>query len=238
MVECLDHNIGRVTEYLESIGKLDNTHAMFFSDNVAEGAAYEAYPMVSGALMEHLGKYYNNELSNIGNKDSFVWYGPRWAQAATAPSRLYKAFTTKGGVRVPCVVRHPPVHQARAGEISSTFRHGHGYRTYDSHSRCIPHPNGMADRLCPCAVGTSHHGCEGAANKSTTPMKRFAGSYVDGQQSAKTSGRQISSLTPRAPLHGSYMISLQISAKRKIWLVSIQTFSLNCWSCGTRTARR
>lgn len=41
MVECLDHNIGRVTSYLESIGELDNTFIMFFSDNGAEGAAYE-----------------------------------------------------------------------------------------------------------------------------------------------------------------------------------------------------
>lgn len=121
MVECLDHNIGRVTSYLESIGELDNTFIMFFSDNGAEGAAYEAYPMVSGQLMEHLGKYYNNHIDNIGNKDSFVWYGPRWAQAATAPSRLYKAYTTEGGVRVPCVLRYPPLHKGREGEITQTF---------------------------------------------------------------------------------------------------------------------
>jgi arylsulfatase A-like enzyme len=121
MVECLDHNIGRVTDYLESIGELDNTYIMFFSDNGAEGAAYEAYPMVSGELMAHLAKYYNNSLENIGNKDSFVWYGPRWAQAATAPSRLYKAYTTEGGVRVPCVIRYPPIHKEKEGSIQSTF---------------------------------------------------------------------------------------------------------------------
>ncbi|KAK5084025.1 hypothetical protein LTR70_007277 [Exophiala xenobiotica] len=121
MVECLDHNIGRVTSYLESIGELDNTFIMFFSDNGAEGAAYEAYPMISGQLMEHLGKYYNNHIDNIGNKDSFVWYGPRWAQAATAPSRLYKAYTTEGGVRVPCVLRYPPLHKGKEGDMTDTF---------------------------------------------------------------------------------------------------------------------
>ena len=123
MVECLDHNIGRVTDYLESIGELDNTYIMFMSDNGAEGAAYEAYPMVSGQLMEHLGKYYNNSYENIGNHDSFVWYGPRWAQAATAPSRLYKAYTTEGGVRVPCVIRYPPLtaNNPDSGSISSVF---------------------------------------------------------------------------------------------------------------------
>lgn len=123
MVECLDHNIGRVTDYLESIGELDNTYIMFMSDNGAEGAAYEAYPMISGQLMEHLGKYYNNSYENIGNYDSFVWYGPRWAQAATAPSRLFKAYTTEGGVRVPCVIRYPPLHKDkhRISAISDAF---------------------------------------------------------------------------------------------------------------------
>lgn len=57
--------------------------------------------------MQHLKKYYNNSLENVGRGDSFVWYGPRWAQAATAPSRLYKAFTTEGGVRVPFVAQFP-----------------------------------------------------------------------------------------------------------------------------------
>lgn len=94
---------------------------MFFSDNGAEGAAYEAYPMVAGELMDHISKYYNNALSNVGMHDSFVWYGPRWAQAATAPSRLYKAYTTEGGVRVPCVIRHPPSHGDKAGSIQEEF---------------------------------------------------------------------------------------------------------------------
>lgn len=63
--------------------------------------------MIRGPLLEHLDKYYDNSLDNIGNANSFVWYGPRWAQASTAPSRLYKAYPTEGGVRVPCVARYP-----------------------------------------------------------------------------------------------------------------------------------
>jgi len=63
--------------------------------------------MIRGPLLEHLDKYYDNSLENIGAPNSFVWYGPRWAQASTAPSRLYKAYPTEGGVRVPCVVRYP-----------------------------------------------------------------------------------------------------------------------------------
>ena len=118
MVECLDHNIGRVVNYLEDIGELDNTYIMFMSDNGAEGAAYEAYPMIRGPLMEYLATHFNNSAENIGAKDSFVWYGPRWAQAATAPSRLYKAYNTEGGVRVPCITRYPGF---RSHEVADAF---------------------------------------------------------------------------------------------------------------------
>lgn len=105
MVECIDANVGKVLDYLTSIGELDDTFVLFLSDNGAEGAAYEAYPLVRGPLMEHIRQYYDNSLENIGAKDSFVWYGPRWAQAATAPSRLFKLYTTEGGVRVPCIAK-------------------------------------------------------------------------------------------------------------------------------------
>lgn len=72
--------------------------------------------------MQHLKKYYNNSLENIGRGDSFIWYGPRWAQAATAPSRLYKAFTTEGGVRVPFVAQFPksiPLPKTSQGLLSA-----------------------------------------------------------------------------------------------------------------------
>ena len=107
MVECIDTNVGKIVDYLEEIGELDNTFVCFLSDNGAEGAAYEAYPMVQSTMLGHLKKYYNNHIDNLGNGDSFIWYGPRWAQAATAPSRLYKAYTTEGGVRVPYVMKPP-----------------------------------------------------------------------------------------------------------------------------------
>ena len=107
MVEAIDANVGKVVNYLEETGELDNTFVCFMSDNGAEGAAYEAYPIVQGQMIHHLQKYYNNSLENLGRGDSFIWYGPRWAQAATAPSRLYKAFTTEGGVRVPMLAKFP-----------------------------------------------------------------------------------------------------------------------------------
>jgi arylsulfatase A-like enzyme len=107
MVDNMDQNIGRVMDYLESTGELDDTLVIFMSDNGAEGAVFESYPLMGKDLIAVLKRYYNNKLDNIGNHDSFVWYGPRWAQAATAPSRLYKMYSTEGGIRVPMVVRYP-----------------------------------------------------------------------------------------------------------------------------------
>ncbi|PSS05326.1 alkaline-phosphatase-like protein [Coniella lustricola] len=122
MVESIDANVGKVVDYLESIGELDNTFVCFLSDNGAEGAAYEAYPMVQAGMIQHLQKYYNNHIDNLGNGDSFIWYGPRWAQAATAPSRLYKAYTTEGGVRVPFLLKPPAGWQDKIEKGSITHQ--------------------------------------------------------------------------------------------------------------------
>lgn len=98
MVELIDENVGRVVDYLESTGELDNTFVLFMSDNGAEGAALEAIPVSNGSTFDFgscyadsqsqimggtqtmsaiFDKYYNNSLENIGAADSFVWYGKR-----------------------------------------------------------------------------------------------------------------------------------------------------------------
>ena len=123
MVECIDENVGKVVDYLDQTGELDNTFVCFMSDNGAEGAAYEAYPIVQGNMIQHLMKYYDNSLENLGRGNSFIWYGPRWAQAATAPSRLYKAFTTECGVRVPFLAKFPKSMHVRLHEEASTNGH-------------------------------------------------------------------------------------------------------------------
>ncbi|KAL3442717.1 alkaline-phosphatase-like protein [Aspergillus insuetus] len=107
MVDRMDWNIGRVVEYLKKSGQYDNTLILFMSDNGAAGATYEAVPLFGDKIMAHVHKYYDNSLENIGRGNSFVWYGCRWAQAATAPSRLYKMHSTEGGCRVPLIVKPP-----------------------------------------------------------------------------------------------------------------------------------
>jgi arylsulfatase A-like enzyme len=119
MVERIDENIGRLVAHLKAVGDFDDTVIMFLSDNGAEGALIEAVPVFGPKLMEFIAEHYDNRLENIGRPNSYVWYGPRWAQAATAPSRLYKTHTSEGGIRVVAFLTGGAF--ARQGAISEVF---------------------------------------------------------------------------------------------------------------------
>lgn len=120
MVQNMDTQIGRVLDHLEQTGELEDTVVLFMSDNGAEGLLLEAIPLIKGDVHDHIAKYYDNSLDNMGKKNSFVWYGPHWASAATAPSRLYKLFTTEGGVRVPLILNYPQLATTQGG-IDNSF---------------------------------------------------------------------------------------------------------------------
>jgi arylsulfatase len=119
MVDRMDWNIGRVIDYLSDSGELDDTVVLFMSDNGAEGAIVEAMPLRGAQIAAQIEKHCDNSLDNLGGPTSFIWYGPRWAQAATAPSRLHKAFTTEGGIRVVGFVTWPGF--ARQRQIGTAF---------------------------------------------------------------------------------------------------------------------
>lgn len=109
MGEGIDRNCGKVFEYLKSTGEYDGgftignpvltvslTMIIFMSDNGAEGPWVEGHPVLGPKMHQVIDRLYDNSLDNIGNHNSFVWYGQEWAQASTAPSRLYKMLTTEG----------------------------------------------------------------------------------------------------------------------------------------------
>jgi arylsulfatase len=119
MVDRMDWNIGRVIDYLDGTGELDNTVVIFLSDNGAEGTIVEAMPLRGPEIEAFVAKHCDNSLDNLGGPTSYAWYGPRWAQAATAPSRLHKAFTTEGGIRVVSFATFPAFE--RQGQIGTAF---------------------------------------------------------------------------------------------------------------------
>lgn len=121
MVDGIDHAVGKVVDYLQCNGELDDTVIMFMSDNGAEAAAWESSAANGPDLLGTIEKYYDNSYDNLGAFNSFAWLGPRWAQASTAPGRLYKAYNTEGGIRVPLIVRYPGLSGHAPGSISHTF---------------------------------------------------------------------------------------------------------------------
>ncbi|KAK2871923.1 hypothetical protein FQN49_002700 [Arthroderma sp. PD_2] len=114
MVQCMDTQIGRVLDQLRQSGEVDNTFILFMSDNGAEGMLLEALPLIQHNIYDHIDQYYDNSIENLGRYNSFAWYGPHWASAATAPSRLYKMFASEGGIRVPLILNYPPLTSGRA----------------------------------------------------------------------------------------------------------------------------
>ncbi len=104
MVDRMDQNVGRVIAHLKATGQYDNTIILFTADNGAEGLDV-ARAEIPG-LAERV-KAADNSFDNIGKPTSYVGYGPGWAQAATAPSWLYKGFTTEGGTRVAAFLDWP-----------------------------------------------------------------------------------------------------------------------------------
>jgi arylsulfatase A-like enzyme len=104
MVERMDFAIGRVVDYLKQSDQFENTFILFMSDNGADGVSLENLSILTSPQFN---LYFNNSYENIGNKDSLVSYGPRWAQASTAPSRISKGHITEGGIRCPAIVHFP-----------------------------------------------------------------------------------------------------------------------------------
>jgi arylsulfatase A-like enzyme len=101
MVDNLDQHIGQLINYLKESKQLDNTIIVFMSDN---GAAAEDFYNLPGGFGPFLREHYDNSYENMGKPSSFVSYGPQWAQAGAAPFKLFKYYSTEGGIVAPLIV--------------------------------------------------------------------------------------------------------------------------------------
>ena len=119
MVERMDRGVGRVLRKLLELGELRNTVIFFLADNGPEASRITAPGVSDPALLA--GLQIDNSLGNIGRGNSWLTYGPEWAQAASSPSRLFKGFTTEGGTRVVAFVTGHGVRGV--GRVSNAFLH-------------------------------------------------------------------------------------------------------------------
>ncbi|TFI54892.1 arylsulfatase [Mastigocladus laminosus UU774] len=124
--EYTDAQIGRIIDYLEQSGQIDNTIIFYCADN---GASGEGSP--SGSVNEN--KFFNNypdDLSEnmkyldvLGSPETYNHYPTGWAAAFSAPFQMFKRYSQyAGGTCDPLVISWPKGIKAR-GEVRHQYHH-------------------------------------------------------------------------------------------------------------------
>ena len=121
-----DHELGRLLDYLEASGELDNTIIVLVSDN---GASGEGGP--NGSVNEN--KFFNGIpdsieenlklLDELGGTTTYNHYPTGWAWAFNTPFKLWKRYANfEGGTADPLIVAWPKGFKA-AGEYRRQYTH-------------------------------------------------------------------------------------------------------------------
>src|SRR5215204_5631373 len=124
-LEHTDHHIGRLLDFLQEIGQLDNTLIMVLSDN---GASSEGGP--NGSVNENLFFNFVPEsleqnlaaIDDVGGPKYFNHYPWGWTWAGNTPFRRWKRETYRGGATDPFIVAWPAGMEAR-GEVRTQYAH-------------------------------------------------------------------------------------------------------------------
>jgi arylsulfatase A-like enzyme len=124
-LEHTDAQIGRLIEYLDLLGNLEDTVIVLLSDN---GASPEGGPTGAFNLRKHM--VYEEEshevglshLDDIGGDRAFNHYPTGWAQASNTPLKWYKKDTHGGGIRAPLII-HWPQRISAGNAIRAQFHH-------------------------------------------------------------------------------------------------------------------
>ena len=123
MVDNMDHNIGRVINYLKQKNELDHTLILFISDNGAESSTPASLGTGDdkNGIQEWVETTFDNRLDNMGKKGSYVTLGPQWAQVSSTPFPYFKSMLSNGGIHVPAIIRYPKI--IKAGKIETETLH-------------------------------------------------------------------------------------------------------------------
>jgi arylsulfatase A-like enzyme len=120
-----DHEIGRLLDFLEASGELENTIVVLVSDN---GASAEGGP--NGSVNEN--KFFNGVpdtieenleyLDELGSPATYNHYPNGWAWAFNTPFKMWKRYNFEGGVADPLIIAWPRGIRAK-GELRKQFMH-------------------------------------------------------------------------------------------------------------------
>jgi len=120
-----DYHIGRLFDFLKTIGEFENTIIVVTSDN---GASSEGGP--AGSINETL--FFNNvpesleenlaALDKLGGPETFNHYAWGWTWAGNTPFRRWKRETYRGGISDPLIVHWGKGITAK-GQIRTQYAH-------------------------------------------------------------------------------------------------------------------
>jgi arylsulfatase A-like enzyme len=132
MMECYagflshtDQQIGRFIQFLEEVGKLENTLIFVCSDNgaSAEGLLNGVFNEMSMFNMDPETVEENlKRIDELGGPSSYNHYPAGWAMAGDTPFKWYKQYTHYGGTKDPLIV-HWPKGIRNKGKIRTQFHH-------------------------------------------------------------------------------------------------------------------
>jgi arylsulfatase len=120
-----DQHVGRLIDYLEETGQLDNTLLFVISDNGASGeggpnGSVNEMKFANGIpddMAENLSK-----LDELGGPRTYNHYPNGWAMAFNTPFKLWKRYEFNGGSCDPCIVSWPAGMKSR-GELRTQYHH-------------------------------------------------------------------------------------------------------------------
>ena len=123
-----DAQIGRVVDYLEESGDLDNTLIILCSDNGASseggarGSINDARPYNGAATGRRELRERIDELGSPTTHNNYPW---GWTMAGNTPFKRWKREVHEGGVADPCIVRLPRARRdpAASGTVRHQFAH-------------------------------------------------------------------------------------------------------------------
>lgn len=124
--EYTDVQIGRLIDYLEESGQLENTLIFYCADN---GASGEGSP--SGSVNEN--RFFNGYpddieqnlamIDKLGSPDTYNHYPTGWAVAFSTPYKMFKRYASyAGGTCDPLIISWPKGMKAR-GEVRHQYHH-------------------------------------------------------------------------------------------------------------------
>lgn len=109
MTDRMDQGVGKILAALKRLKIDGNTLVMFLSDNggCAENVQPGWYDIPSKTRDGRAIRVGNDPSVRPGPEDTWLSYGPAWANASNTPFRLYKHYVHEGGIATPFIASFP-----------------------------------------------------------------------------------------------------------------------------------